>query len=470
MENQNKIIQKDKAHFIVNPELTGGKTIDIYATEKIVDGLSDKTIEQAINTALTEGVYKINLNADAHEGYGCPIGSVVATENTIMLGPVGYDISCSVSYLQTDIEFKQLESREARRKLINKICEFVPYGIGTERARRQLKLSKQEYYDVLNSGAYNKFLMAKFEFDLEWLEHLERKNLPANVDLLSDKVIRRGAGQIGSIGSGNHFLEAQNVRIIDKNLASIWGISEHVGFLTHCGSRGLGHQIAKEYFQKLWEWFEVRNIKLRDRELAYAEINSIHGQNYLYSMGCAANFAIVNHLALNTAIKRSLEELYPYNKVNFVYLISHNLAQKESIDDKELYVHRKGATRAFPANHPALKDTKYYETGHPVIIPGSSISGSSIMVGVESGSKNFYTVPHGAGRSMGRREAKRTLAQKYVDDQMDKADVLFNKRHYPVDEFSEAYKDYDEVVKSVTLSGLAKEVARLKPLFVIKGD
>lgn len=470
MNNTGKIIRKGEAHFIINPELAEGKIIDIFATEAIVNDLSEKTIQQAINTALTEGVCKINLNADAHEGYGCPIGSVVATENTIMLGPVGYDISCSVSYLQTDIEFEQLKPREARRKLINKICEFVPYGIGTERALRQLKLSKQEYYDILNKGASDRFLMAKFGIDLSWLDHLERKSLPADVNLLSERVLKRGENQVGSIGSGNHFLEAQKVEIVDKKLASLWGIIEHVGFLTHCGSRGLGHQIATEYFEKLWEWFDARNIQLKDRELAYAEIDSEHGQNYLKSMGCAANFAIVNHLVLNTAIKTALEELYPENKVNFVYLISHNLAQKEPVDGKEFYIHRKGGTRAFPAHHPNLKDTIFYETGHPVIIPGSSISGSSIMAGLETAKKNFYTVPHGAGRCLGRREAKRTLTQKYVDEQMDKADVLFNKRHYPVDEFSEAYKDYDEVMKSVVLSGLAKEVARLKPLFVIKGD
>lgn len=465
-----KIIQKDTAHFIINPDIAEGKIIDIFATEKIIRDLSEKTIQQAINTALTEGVYKINLNADAHEGYGCPIGSVVATENIIMPGPVGYDVSCSVSYLQTDIEFERLKSKEARRALINKICEYIPYGTGKTRTSKQLKVSKQDYLDILNFGASDSFLIKKLGIDLSWLENLERKNLPADVKLLSEKAIRRGDGQIGSLGSGNHFLEAQKVQILDKKTASAWGISENIAFLTHCGSRGLGHQIAEEYFIKLREWLASRNIELRDRELVYAEINSLFGQDYFYSMGCAANFAIVNHLVLNTAIKNALNELYPNNKTYFVYMISHNLAQKESINGKELYIHRKGATRAFAAGHPELKDTKFYSTGHPVIIPGSSISGSSILVGTDSTGKNFYTVPHGAGRALGRREAKRVLSQKYVDEQMDKADVLFNKRHYPIDEFSEAYKDYDEVIKSVELAGLARKVARMKPLFVIKGE
>ena len=469
-QNMENIIQKGKAHFIINPELTEGKIVDIFATEPIVKNLSEKTIQQAINTALTEGVYKINLNADAHEGYGCPIGSVVATEKTIMPGPVGYDISCSVSYLQTDIEFEQLESKESRRALINKICEYIPYGTGTERVPKQLKVSRDDYMDILNYGAADGFLMKKLDIDLSWLKNLERKNLPADAKLLSEKTLKRGDGQIGSLGSGNHFLEAQKVKIMDKKIASKWGMSETVAFLTHCGSRGLGHQIALEYFQKLQNWFELKNVKLRDKELVYADIHSLLGHDYYFSMGCAANFAIVNHLVLNTAIKNALSELYPNNKADFVYLISHNLVQKEIINGKELYIHRKGGTRAFGAGHPDLIGTKYYTTGHPVIIPGSSISGSSVMAGDDSTGKNFYTVPHGAGRALGRREAKRTFTQQYVDEQMENADVLFNKRHYPIDEYSEAYKDYDEVIKSVELAGLAKEVARMKPIFVVKGE
>jgi len=466
----NRFIRKDTAHYIINPELTQGKIIDIYATEKIVEGLSDTTIQQAVNTALTEGVCKINLNADAHEGYGCPIGSVVATKDTVMLGPVGYDISCSMSYLQTDLPYDILQDKRSRRALINKICEYVPYGTGKTRAKKQIKISKDDYLNILDYGASDTDLMIKLGIDADWLEHLERRYLPADSSLLSDEVIRRGDGQIGSIGSGNHFLEAQKVKIIDKDLASKWGISEEIAFITHCGSRGFGHQIATEYFSKLWKYFETSNIPLADKELVWAKVDSEYGKNYLLSMGCAANFAIVNHLVLNKAIKESLEALYPEININFVYFISHNLAQREKIDNEEFYIHRKGATRAFPAFHPALRKTKFHETGHPALIPGSSISGSSIVAGLESGKKNFYTVPHGAGRSMGRMEAKKRLSQEYVDTRMAEADVLFNKRYYPVDEFAEAYKDYDEIIKSVTEAGLAKEVARLKPVFVIKGD
>lgn len=466
----NKLIKKGTAHFVVNPELVQGKIIDIYATDKIVEDLSDTTIQQVINTALIQGVCKVNLNADAHEGYGCPIGSVVATKNTIMLGPVGYDISCSVSYLQTDLDYKLLKDKRERRALINKLCEYVPYGTGSTRAKKQVRITRDEYFEILNNGASNIELMKKLGVNPDWLEHLERKSLSADASVLSDKVIKRGQDQLGSIGSGNHFLEAQKVKLLDRELARKWEMSEGLAFLTHCGSRGLGHQIATEYFAELWKYFAENEIELVDRELAWAFVDSDVGQRYLKSMGCAANFAITNHLVLNNSIKSSLEELYPGVKTNFVYFISHNLAQIEEIDNEKYYIHRKGATRAFPAHHPVLKGTKFFETGHPVIIPGSSISGSSIMVGLESGKKNFYTVPHGAGRALGRNEARRQLTQAYVNKKMEEADVLFNKRNYPVDEFAEAYKDYDEVVKSVTESGLAREVARLRPFFVIKGD
>jgi len=469
MDISSKFVKKDDAHYIINPQFTEGKIIDIFASEKLVSGLSEKTVQQAINTALTEGVIKINLNADAHEGYGCPIGSTVVTKDTVMLGPVGYDISCSVSYLQTDLSPDELKDKSARRKLINKICEYVPYGTGTDRAPKQVKISKQDYLNILNYGASDIDLISRLGIDNHWLENLERKNLIADVSILSNDVIRRGNGQIGSIGSGNHFLEAQNVKIIDRELSKKWNITEGTAFLTHCGSRGFGHQIATEYFKKLWAYFESQNLPLYDKELAYAKTDSKLGQDYIISMGCAANFAIINHLILNTAIKSALEELYPDINCHLVYTISHNLMQEEEINGQKLLIHRKGATRAFPAHHPQLNGTKFYETGHPVIIPGSSISGSSIMVGLDSGDKNFYTVPHGAGRSMGRNEAKRLLSQEYVDNKMAEADVLFNKRFYPVDEFAEAYKDYDEVISSIIKSGLAREVARLKPMFVIKG-
>lgn len=465
-----KFIKKGDAHYIINPDLTEGKKVDIFATEPIVEELSDKTIKQAADTANTYGVDKINLNADAHEGYGCPIGSVVATQNTVMLGPIGYDISCSMSYLQTDIPIKEIESKDKRRKIINTLLDYIPHGTGKNRTPKQISISDDDYNRILEYGASDKGLMTSLGIDLAWLQRLERTHLSADPDLLSSKVLSRGNGQLGSLGSGNHFLEAQRTEIIDHTLAEAWGINENLGMLTHCGSRGLGHQIATEYFEKLWKYFKEKDIQIADKELVYADIDNGIGKKYLLSMGCAANFAIVNHLVINHAIYSALMEIFPAVKCQFIYHISHNLVQKEKIGNKEFYIHRKGATRAFPAKHPALEGTEFYETGHPVLLPGSSIAGSSIMVGLPGNEKNFHTTPHGAGRSMGRREARRKLTQQYVNEKMDEADVLFNKRNYPIDEFAEAYKDYDEVIKSVKDSGLAKEVARLKPLFVIKGN
>jgi tRNA-splicing ligase RtcB len=465
-----KFIKKGEAHYLINPELTGNEKVDVFATAPIINDLSDKTIQQTCNTATTHGVEKINLNADAHEGYGCPIGSVVATKNTIMPGPIGYDISCSMSYIQTDIPVAALESKKLRRKLIDALVTHIPQGTGSKMARNQIKISNKTYKEILEKGASDENLMKQLGIELSWLENLERKSLPADPELLSEKTLKRGENQLGSLGSGNHFLEAQRVEIIDPDLASAWGITENVAILTHCGSRGLGHQIATEFFQKLWSYFADKEIEMKDRELVYADVESALGQKYIKSMGCAANFAIVNHLLINNAIYSALMEIDPAVNCKFVYHISHNLAQKELVGDTEFYIHRKGATRAFPAYHPYLKDTKFYNTGHPVLIPGSSISGSSVMVGLPGNEINFHSTPHGSGRALGRKAARRQFTQQFVNEQMDMADVLSNKRNYPIDEFASAYKDYNEVIKSVVTAGLAREVARLKPLLVIKGN
>jgi len=254
------LIKKAPAHYIINPDMSKGKIINIFANENIVNDLSEKTLQQAINTALTEGVVQINLNADAHEGYGCPIGSVVLTKDNVMLGPVGYDISCSVSYLQTDLLPDIFKKKEAKRELINKLCEYIPYGIGTKFAPKQVVIDQKTYFNILNDGAADEKLIQKLGINPNWLDKIERKSLPADASILSQNSLRRGEGQVGSLGSGNHFLEAQTVKIKDKKLAAKWGITEGVGFLTHCGSRGLGHQIATEYFKILWNYFEKKNI------------------------------------------------------------------------------------------------------------------------------------------------------------------------------------------------------------------
>lgn len=465
-----KFIKKSEAHYLINPDMAAGKKIDIFATENIIKDLSDKTIKQAIDTANTEGVKKINLNADAHEGYGCPIGSVVVTKDTVMLGPIGYDISCSMSYLQTDIPVEEVASKQLRRELIDKLTKYIPHGTGKKRAKKQIDIGNKLYKLILQHGASDNDVIDALDINSEWLKKLERTNLLADVNMLSSKALDRGDGQLGSLGSGNHFLEAQRVEIIDSDLANKWGLSNNLSILTHCGSRGIGHQIATEYFEKLWKYFNDKGWEVKDKELVYAGVDDALGERYIKSMGCAANFAIINHLIINSAICSALREVFPEADCNFIYHISHNLAQQEQVGKQTFYVHRKGATRAFPAKHPALENTVYYETGHPVLIPGSSLSGSSIMVGLEGNEINYHSTPHGSGRAMGRREARRKLSQDYVNEKMDQGDVLCNMRNYPIDEFAEAYKDYDEVIKSVMLSGLAKEVAKLKPLFVIKGN
>ena len=200
-----RFIKKGDAHYTIIPELTQNKTIDVFATEDITKEFSDKTIKQASNTANTQGVYKINLNADSHEGYGCPIGSVVATKDTIMLGPIGYDISCSMSYLQTDIPLDEIESKKTRRKIIDTLCNYIPQGTGKGRAPDQIKISDTKYKQILEYGASNKSLMREIGIHDSWLDRLERTHLKADPEILSEKALNRGKGQLGSLGSGQSF-------------------------------------------------------------------------------------------------------------------------------------------------------------------------------------------------------------------------------------------------------------------------
>ena len=284
--------------------------------------------------------------------------------------------------------------------------------------------------------------------------------------------------QLGSYGGGNHFGECEVVELCDneraRKAADTFGLKDgHVAFLSHCGSRGIGHNLAMGQFKALQEKFARWDIPLpgRDRELVYAPLGTSEANDYLDDMALGANFATVNHLLINALILEAFQEVLPGVTGQLVYFISHNIARKEIVDNKPSWVHRKGATRAFPAGHHALKGTLYEETGHPILLPGNPQAGSAVMVANEGAAISCYSVNHGAGRALGRKRAIRELDQATVDQSFEDADILSNCRSYPKDEAPAAYKDFDEVLRSVKSAGLASEVARLKARFVIKdGD
>jgi tRNA-splicing ligase RtcB len=281
--------------------------------------------------------------------------------------------------------------------------------------------------------------------------------------------------QLGSYGGGNHFGECEVVRVLDndraRRTAEVFGLRDGcVGFLSHCGSRGFGHALASGQFRALQQKFATWDIPLpgEDKELVYAPLGTPEADAYLDDMALGANFATLNHLLINALVLEAFQEIIPGTRGQLVYFISHNIARREIVNNRECWVHRKGATRAFPANHFALKDTPFHETGHPILLPGNPTAGSCVMVADAGADKSCYSVNHGAGRAKGRKAAIRELDQKTVDDEFVAHDILTNCRTYPKDEAPAAYKDFNEVLNSVRLAGLASEVARLRARFVIK--
>jgi tRNA-splicing ligase RtcB len=259
-----------------------------------------------------------------------------------------------------------------------------------------------------------------------------------------------------------------------RHAAEVFGLRDgHVAFLSHCGSRGWGALLADRQFKSMRQFFATWGIPLpgNDRELVHAPLGTPEANAYIDDMALGANFATVNHLLINALVLEAFQEVIPGVKGQFVYFISHNIARKEFVDNREAWVHRKGSTRAFPGGHHALKDTPFYETGHPILLPGNPQDGSSIMVAEKGAELSCYSVNHGAGRRMSRTAATKTLDQGEVNASFDAADILFNGRNYPIDEAPGAYKDFNEVLSSVEKAGLASEVARLQARFVIKdGD
>jgi tRNA-splicing ligase RtcB len=256
-----------------------------------------------------------------------------------------------------------------------------------------------------------------------------------------------------------------------RRVAEVFGLRDGcVAFLSHCGSRGFGYQLANDQFHTLQGKFAQWSIPLpgNDRELVYAPLGTAEADNYIDDMSLGANFATVNHMLINALVLEAFQEIIPGARGSLVYFISHNIARREIVSNQECWVHRKGATRAFPANHFALKDTPFYETGHPILLPGNPTAGSCVMVADPGADKSCYSVNHGAGRAKGRKAAIRDLDQKTVDDEFMASDILTNCRIYPKDEAPAAYKNFNEVLNSVRLAGLASEVARLRARFVIK--
>jgi len=464
--------------------------VTVIGTEAIRQGFDAGCLQQAINTRIAPGVTELVLNPDAHSGYGAPIGCVVASPTHIYPGPVGVDIKCSMSLLQMDLDAEAISDRKTRRSIINAIIDRVPTGAGRgqKNAPKSRRVDRSLGIDIATKGA-SVDVCRSLGIPAEWGERCEdsfhvghdetKDSLDARLSLLLENGqlpnFNEKMTQLGSYGGGNHFGECEVVKVEEndraRHVADVFGMLDgKVAFLSHCGSRGFGYSLASRQFKELEAKFQNWSIPFpgNDKELVYAPLGSDEANDYLDDMALGANFATVNHLLINALVLEAFQEVIPGVKGHLVYFISHNIARPEIVNNKKCWVHRKGATRAFPAGHHALKETPFAATGHPILLPGNPQAGSAVMVADAGAALSCFSVNHGAGRALGRKAAIRSLDQQEIDRSFDERDILSNCRQYPKDEAPAAYKDFDEVLRSVKVAGLASEVARLHARFVIK--
>jgi tRNA-splicing ligase RtcB len=453
--------------------------VRVYVSEKMLEHIfRDRSLNQVINVASLPGIVNYSLAMpDMHEGYGFPIGGVAAVDMTsgvISPGGVGYDINCGMRVLKSDLNEKEI--KPYIDKLATEIQRQVPSGLGRG---RKVKLDIDSINKILEKGA--KALIDKGYGDKEDLENCEANgNLKsADPSFVSDRAKNRGRNQVGTLGSGNHFIEVQRVdAIFDEDIARVFGLfKDQVVIMIHTGSRGLGHQIASDYIKVMMSAMPKYNINLPDRELAACPINSDEGKRYLSAMACGANYAWANRQMIAYSVREAWKSVLS-NKatsLRLLYDVAHNIAKIEEHEingrKTELCVHRKGATRAFPPNHPEIPE-KYKDVGQPVLIPGSMGTASYILAGRKEGEQSFYSTCHGAGRRMSRKQAIRTISGQNVVKELKEKGIIvkcFSSRGV-AEEAPQAYKDIDSVVDVVHNAKLSKKVAKLAPLAVIKGE
>lgn len=486
-----KVIPIDEATGFLPVSGSKVKPITVIGTDAIRNTFDERCLEQAINSRLAPGVSHLVLNPDAHAGYGAPVGCVLTSPSHIYPGPVGVDIKCSMSLLQLDLPAQELEGRETRRRVIEALQERLPTGAG--KGQRSVKKGRHLDYTVgrrLACEGASERVCEQLGIPLHWRLACEdsihvghdgtSESLHARFGLHEDEkgieFLQTKLQQLGSYGGGNHFGEANRVTVVPNQRV----VAEHFGlvdgaiaFLSHCGSRGFGYYLANKQFRDLQSKFSRWNIPFPagDKELVYAPLGSCEADAYLDDLALGANFATLNHLLINALVAEAFTEIFPGVKAELVYFISHNIARQEEVDGRVEWVHRKGATRAFPAGHRALRGGMYESTGHPILLPGNPVAGSAVMVATPGASKSCYSVNHGAGRAMSRSRAARELSQETIDEQLAAHDILSNCRRYPLDEAPAAYKDFTEVLRSVECADLATMVAHLSARFVIKdGD
>jgi len=469
----------DQYRYLIPKSYKAGMRIEglIYADDDLIEQIEhDQTKDQVANVATLPGLVGKSLAMpDAHQGYGFCIGGVAAAdleEGIVSAGGVGFDINCGVRLLRSKLHIKDFKS--AIEPLLNQLFRDIPCGTGR---KGLLDVTRAELDNVLKDGAQWAVKQGYgWEEDVARIEEFGR--LPdADPALVSTRAKDRGHHQLGTLGSGNHFLEIQRVaQIFDEEVATQFNIFlDQIVVLIHSGSRGLGHQVCTDYLDIMHDGMKKYGISVVDRQLACVPIQSTEGQHYLKAMAAAANFAFANRQMMTHWVREAFQRVLGTSEVSIVYDVCHNIAKREehTIEGsrKTVLVHRKGATRAFPKGHPVLPP-ELRDVGQPVLIPGSMGTSSYILVGTEQAmNETFGSSCHGAGRAKSRTQAKReTTADQLLRELKNKGILVRGETKAGLtEEKPDAYKDVSKVVEVVHGAGIARKVAQLIPLAVMKG-
>jgi len=469
----------------ISPSFKEGMRVParIYGTEKVVREMDEAVYDQITNVATLPGITRYAFcMPDGHSGYGFPIGGVAAMdvdEGVISPGGIGFDINCGMRLVRTNLTFDEV--KPYLKQLVDRLFQKVPAGVGSTGF---VKISRSEFRKVLEEGA--RWCVRNGYGWQEDLELTEDSGCVEGADpsKVSEKAIDRGYNQIGTLGSGNHYLEIQVARpehVLDEKLAREFGITlpNQVVIMFHCGSRGFGHQVATDYLELFLKVMERKyGMKILDRELACAPFQSPEGRDYFASMNCAINMSFANRQVILHRIREVFSEVFGRSPedlgLHMIYDVPHNTAKLErhKVDGKikTLLVHRKGATRAFGPNMEGLPE-RYQEVGQPVIIGGSMETGSYLLVGTPEGAETFYSTAHGSGRTMSRAKARKLWRGEKLQREMESHGIYIRTASWSglAEEAGQAYKNIDDVVLATEKAGLSKRVVRFVPVGNVKG-
>jgi len=457
--------------------------VRVYGTEKLVAEMDDQVYQQAANVATLPGIVRASFcMPDAHWGYGFPIGGVAAVEpetGVISPGGIGFDINCGMRLVRTRLRWPEVQPRI--QKLVDALAARVPAGVGS---RGFVRVTRDAFREVVHKGA--RWAVRNGYGTEDDLAFTESQGCfeGADPDCVSDRAIERGRRQIGTLGSGNHYLEIQVLRpegVFDAERAEAFGLGlpEQVVVMFHCGSRGFGHQVATDYLHDFLRAMPQKfGLPVIDRQLACAPFASQEGRDYYAAMCCAANMSFANRQVILHRIREVFSDVFGRDPddlgIENVYDVAHNTAKLENVQldggERRLLVHRKGATRAFPPGHPELP-AAYRATGQPVIIGGSMETGSYVLAGVASGGASFFSTAHGSGRTMSRTRARKLVRGRELQDRMAARGILVHaaSQRGLAEEAGFAYKDVDEVAEATEIAGLSRRVVHLLPVGNVKG-